>query len=194
MRFEAKHSFLKRQAQVVCNFRNISKTLAHKHQLQQMYHWKLSSPMNFEMTVPNAFPVIIASLYKCENLLDKLKTYSHFETLTYTSSIHVSNNINFMGTTYRTGCILPLKADERGEPLFGEVIHIIPQIERECAFMFLRVLRVNYFDEHLFSFNVIKTKDFDIAKLPDDLKDYRPLDIVSFCDQQYVTPRYKILF
>jgi len=56
MRFEAKHN---PHAQVVCNFRNISKTLAHKHQIQQMYHWKLSSPLNFEMTVPNAFPVTL---------------------------------------------------------------------------------------------------------------------------------------
>ncbi|KAA0712534.1 hypothetical protein E1301_Tti019070 [Triplophysa tibetana] len=194
MRFEAKHNPLKRQAQVVCNFKNISKTLAQKHQIQQMYHWKLSSPLNFEMTVPNAFPVMIASLYKGDKLLDKLKTDSHFETLTYTSSIHVTNNINFLGTSYRTGCILSLKADERGEPLFGEVIHIIPKNESEYALMFLRVLKVQYFDEHLFSFNVMKTKEFDVAKLPGDLMDYRPLDIVSFCDQQYITPRYKILF
>ncbi len=68
MMFEAKHHPLKRQAQVICNFRNISKTLAHKHQIQQMYHWKLSSPLNFEMTVPNAFPVVISSLYKGEKI------------------------------------------------------------------------------------------------------------------------------
>lgn len=64
-----------------------------------MYHWKLSSPLNFERTVPNAFPVVIASLCKGAKLLDKLKTDSHFETLTYTSSIHVTNNISFLGTT-----------------------------------------------------------------------------------------------
>ncbi|KAI7806187.1 hypothetical protein IRJ41_001778 [Triplophysa rosa] len=132
---------------------------------------------------------------EAKQVVDKEITVEELhEMITYTSSIHVSNNINFLGTTYRTGCILPLKTDERGEPLFGEVIHIIPQIESECAFMFLRVLRVKYFDEHFFSFNVTKTKEFDMAKLPDDLKDYRPLDIVSFCDQQYVTPRYKVLF
>ncbi len=51
-----------------------------------------------------------------------------------------------------------------------------------------RVLSVKYIDEHLFSFNVIRTKDFDMSKLPGDLVDYRPLNIVTFCDQQYVTP------
>ncbi len=86
------------------------------------------------------------------------------------------------------------KAGERGEALFGEVIYIIPQSERECALMFLRVLRVKYFDfEHLFP-SISSEQDFDMSKLPGDLIDYRPLNIVSFCDQQYVTPRYNILF
>lgn len=36
MRFESKHNPMKRQAHVVCNFKNIAKTLAYKHQVQQM--------------------------------------------------------------------------------------------------------------------------------------------------------------
>ncbi len=59
------------------------------------------------------------------------------------------------------------KADERGEPLFGEVIHIISQSERECALMFLGVLRVKYFDEHLFP-SMSSEQDFDMSKLPGD--------------------------
>lgn len=42
----------------------------------------------------------------------------------------------------------------------------------------MTVIKIKYFDEHLFSYNVIKTKEFDLAKLPGDL------DI----DQQYVSP------
>ncbi len=62
-------------------------------------------------------------------------------------------------------------------PLFGEVIHIIPQTERECALMFLRVLGVKYFDGHLFP-SVSSEPKIDMSKLPGDLIDYRPLNIV----------------
>ena len=41
MRFEAKHQRLKKLSDVVCNFRNITKTLAERHQLRQC--WELNS-------------------------------------------------------------------------------------------------------------------------------------------------------
>ena len=37
LRFEAKHQFFKRLACIVYNFKNISKTLAHRHQMQQCW-------------------------------------------------------------------------------------------------------------------------------------------------------------
>lgn len=45
MRFESKHGPLKRHAHVVCNFINISKTLAYKNQVQSMFNWKFSDPL-----------------------------------------------------------------------------------------------------------------------------------------------------
>jgi hypothetical protein len=39
MRYEAKHAFFKKLASIVCNFRNISKTFATRHQLHQAFTW-----------------------------------------------------------------------------------------------------------------------------------------------------------
>nr|XP_023659142.1 uncharacterized protein LOC111839439 isoform X1 [Paramormyrops kingsleyae] len=194
MRFEAKHHPLKQQAHTVCNFKNISKSLAHKYQIQQMYQWKLSSEQTCEMTVPNSFAVIIGSLFKGEKLLDQLKSDHFLTTLSINSSVHVTNSVILFGTTYRKGCILPLNMDKNGEPLFGEVIHIFPQHERGYSLMFLRLLKVKYFDEHLFSYKVETTEVFNMAKVPGDIEYCKPLDIISFHDEKYVSPRYKIIF
>lgn len=37
MRYEAKHSYFKHLARVLCNFKNIAKTLAHHHQQYMCY-------------------------------------------------------------------------------------------------------------------------------------------------------------
>lgn len=44
MRYEAKHNPLKRHARVVGYFKNISKTLSYKRQVQQIYNFKLGEP------------------------------------------------------------------------------------------------------------------------------------------------------
>lgn len=59
MRFESKHGPLKRQAQAVCNFRNISKTLAFKNQVQQTHCWKFGEPLIHKISVPNAYPIVV---------------------------------------------------------------------------------------------------------------------------------------
>ena len=81
MRFEGKHAPLKRQAQVVCNFINVSKTLAFKHQVQAMFNWKLGSPLKDKMTVANSFPVLLGSLKEDVCLIDNLKAIGHCQSI-----------------------------------------------------------------------------------------------------------------
>lgn len=49
MRFKGKHGPLKRHAHIVCNFVNISKTLAYKNQVS----WKFGDPFKRPLTVTN---------------------------------------------------------------------------------------------------------------------------------------------
>lgn len=71
MRFEGKHSPLKRHAHIVCNFVNISKTLAYKHQVSCMYTWMFGDPLERPVTVTNNFQVAVGSLVKYDLLIEK---------------------------------------------------------------------------------------------------------------------------
>ena len=110
MRFEAKHNPLKRFAHAVCNFKNVSKTLAFKHQVQQMYHYKHIDNLSKKSDVTNAYLVSVGSLKKADVLLANLRLTLQTN-LSLTSTVFVSHSVDVYGQTYRTGSILPLKAD-----------------------------------------------------------------------------------
>lgn len=192
MRFEAKHNPLKRHAHVVGNFKNISKTLSYKHQVQQMYSFKLSDPFCQKIDVTNAYLVTISSLKKAEVILENLK--SIHDDYTLNSTVYVAHSVSVFGQTYKTGAVLPLKMDIKGEPLFGEIIHIIPQTDTESVLLFVRIITVKYFDEHFYAYAVKKTKDYEMISLADSA-DVKPLDILlGFnTDEIYLSPRYKII-
>lgn len=61
--------------------------------------------------------------------------------------------------------MLPLKIDCEGEPVFGENIHIIPQADNVSILMFVRILKVKYFDDHFYAFVVERTKEFKMISL-----------------------------
>ncbi len=176
MRYEAKHNPLKRHAHVVGNFKNISKTLSYKHQVQQMYNFKLGDPFSVKMSVTNAYPVTISSLKQSDAVLDNLRSTS--DDLTLNSTAYVTHTVSVHGHTYRTGSVLPLKIDCKGEPVFGEIIHIIPQADNVSILMFVRILKVKYFDDHFYVFVVEQTKEYQMISLT-SAADARPLDIMS---------------
>lgn len=99
-----------------------------------------------------------------------------------------------LGQTYSTSCVLPLKVDNNGEPLFGEIIHIIPQADNVSILMFVRILTVKYFDEHLYADAVQQTKEYEMISLT-DATDVRPLDIIFgfSTDELYLNPRSNIV-
>lgn len=190
MRFEAKHNPLKRQAHAVCNFKNISKTLAYKNQVQQMHCWKFGDPLVHTMCVPNTYPVVVCSLEYGNQIREKLSSLSDVST----DTVHVSNSVSFCGYTYRTGSIL-MSASSEDEPIFGEVVHLFPKVDQNMLLAFLRTVKVKYFDDHFYSFVVEKMEEYRLVQIPTDLSDSRPLDIqTSFLDDQiYINPRYKVL-
>ena len=190
MRFEGKHNPFKRHAHIVCNFKNIAKTLAYKHQVQQLTHFRMSDPFCTIPDVNNAIPVLVASLQVPSSILDEIKEALKKD-LTMTSTIYVTHMISCNGQEYRTGCVLSLKTRSRGECSFGEVVHIIPN--RQNFLMVITLLDVLYFDSHFYAY-VVKVSDENKVVELHDLLDFRPLDIVRDfkSDKLYVNPKYKI--
>lgn len=187
MRFEAKHNPLKRHAHAVCNFKNISKTLAYKHQVQHMYCWKFGDPLDLKICVPNAYPVVVRSLEHGDQICEEMSSEA-------TETVHVSNTVIVGGHTYRTGSILMLSVTSEHEPIFGEVVHLFPKVDKNIVLTFVRIVNVIYFDDQFYSFAVEKTEEYRLVKIPSGLLDSRPLDIqTSFLDGLiYINPRYKV--
>ncbi len=102
--------------------------------------------------------------------------------------------MSVFGRAYRTGSVLALKRDTKGEPLFGEIIHILPQADNIPILMFVRILTVKHFG-HFYAYAVQKTKEYEMINLA-DVADVRPLDIMlGFrTDELYLNPRYKIVW
>ena len=101
MTFESKHCPLKGQAHVVCNFKNITKTLTYKNQIQRMYSCKFGTPPEREISVPNAFPTIVGSLELSELVHEMLHTKN--AELSILSTIHVAQTVSVFGQTYQIG-------------------------------------------------------------------------------------------
>lgn len=110
------------------------------------------------------------------------------------STIHVAHSVCVLGQTYKTGCVLALNCDLRGERLFGEIVHIVPNCEKEEVQIFLRILTVKYFDDHLFSYVVERNDKYEMINVK-DVADIRPLDLLSSFrrNQLHVNPRYKLI-
>lgn len=97
------------------------------------------------------------------------------------SSVYVAHTVSVHEQAYRTGCVLPLTIDNNGELVFGETINIIPQADNVSILMFVRILTVKFFDEHLYAYVVQKTRKYEMINLT-DAKDCRPLDIILSAD------------
>ena len=95
------------------------------------------------------------------------------------------------GQTYQTGSVVPLKYDLRGECQFGEIIHILPECDKEL-FMFVQILSVQFFDNHYYAYVVEKKDMFELVSIK-DLADVRPLTSSFRGDRVYLNPRYKIV-
>lgn len=78
------------------------------------------------------------------------------------------------------------------DPIFGEVVHLFPKVERNTVLAFLRTVNVKYFDDHFYSYAVEKIEEYKLVKIPSGVSDSRPLDIqtIFLDDQIYINPRY----
>lgn len=94
-------------------------------------HWQ-------KKTVSNAFPVMVGSLEISDLVIENLKALRC--DISTCSTIHVAHSVCWLDQTYKTGCVLALNCDLRGECLFGEIVHMVPNCEKEEVLIFIRIL------------------------------------------------------
>ncbi len=74
----------------------------------------------------------------------------------------------------------PLKGTLLKRCVFGEIVHLLPQLDKDTALAFVQVVNVNCFDDHFYAYAVERDDEFKLAQIPGDLSDFRPLDFNMF--------------
>lgn len=118
MRYELKNSFFKRSAHVVCNFTNICRTLAYRHQQHALHSLLSNSHMRNIACVSRHTLLMATSLDFCDVLL------SRFE-VTPTDMIAVADKMSVATVQYNKDHFMMLCRDDFGDPVFGRILNFV---------------------------------------------------------------------
>ena len=168
MRFEAKHRFFKRLAHIVCNFKNILKTLSYRHQMYLCYHIMSSKDVvERDLEVGPGSKEMIASLTGAELIVRALAVHMFDEV--YVAKWCVVHGINYsknlMVITGKTDDLLPS---------FHQILYIIVG-ENNNVYLQTRKWTTIAYDRHTHSFMIEQPEEI-ISSLVSvhDLYDYFP--------------------
>ena len=180
MRFEAKHRIFKNTLK---NFKNITKSLAKKHQMSIACHWETSHSKCIEYGPMKSINV------DNEDYGDVLARALHVESVS--QDIHATNWVTISGTEYRAGLIICSEI-EHDMPVFCRIEKNIV-VDSVICFL-VNKLVVDHFNEHFHAYKVFESNDKDVVKA-DSLVIYRPFDLQSAYggdESQYIVPLFSL--
>jgi hypothetical protein len=166
MRFEAKHGQSKKTANFICNFKNICKSLAHKHHMKLCYRLQARSGLSQGDLEVGTGNVVKLSASFSEELYLLLTKFSPGD------QQFIANWVVFNGIKYRPGQALVVGV-EHDMPKFGTVYSITVDPSRDVSVVISEMHTVMY-DEHYHAFEVVQLNTFSCIK-PLNLLDHRPL-------------------
>lgn len=143
MRYEAKHNFFKKQ---VKSFKNITKTLAKKHQIQMAYKWATFDP-NRVTTGPGKMLALQAMDWGYE-MAEVLQVPVETNVLTVRWAKH-------SGIVYRSGLVVCVTVHCE-MPVFHKIHHVVVQDGRLLLVTF--ALQTLCLEEHFNAFKIVCTK------------------------------------
>ena len=163
MRYELKNSFFKRCSHIMCNFSNVCKTLAYRHQQYCLFSKLLKSHIRSAIVVENSSVHCVCTL-ECADVI-----CSHFG-IEQTDDVFVATRVTRASVVYKTGQHLVIDVDE--DPLFGRIELFVCVEGTDDWFVVVSCLRTNDFASHFHSYSVehIVPKLFKVtgfADLPD---------------------------
>ncbi|XP_013413276.1 uncharacterized protein LOC106175700 [Lingula anatina] len=164
MRFEGKHNFFKRIAHVTCNFKNIPKTMALRHQTDlscRLYAHSVLKPKVLEIGTGSSH--ILATLDNAELIA------TSFANMPLYGELYLANWIEMQGTNYRPGMTLIIGRSDNDLFLFGLIVNILVDDNQDAKF-YLRRWKTIGFDEHFHAYEVEEGPDVSILNC-DDLLD-----------------------
>ncbi|RVE61678.1 hypothetical protein OJAV_G00174850 [Oryzias javanicus] len=157
MRFEAKHKLFKDYFK---NFKNITKSLAKKHQMAIAYHWETFTLKQKEYGPIKSF------LLRDENVINS-------QILEKAKCVFTTSWVKVDGVEYRAGLIVcSLVEDEM--PVFSQILDVL--LVDDDIFLFTHKFLTECFDEHHHAFKILRTEEKSIVKTT-ELKCHKPFDV-----------------
>lgn len=186
MRFEAKHSFFKQLSCMTCNFRNICKTQAYRHQIMMCYTLLSGQLFNHNFEVGPGQTNLLGTIDDFE----KLKC--GFDGIAIFTEVYLASWIKYKGTSYRPGMTLWLSHSANGEPQFGTIQSTV--VMNSTVKIIVKKWETTGFERPYFSFTVSPTTALDVVDI-DSIADYHPLHVVRSHkendDDHYISLRYR---
>lgn len=166
MRFESKHGQAKKTAHVICNFRNICRSLAVKHQLKVCYRLFANESLCDELVVGTG-SVIDVEEDSCNNVAMRLYSCG------VSGHLFHAKWVKLNGITYRPGQAL-MTGIINDMPHFATVVGIFVDEDRSVHFVTSELTTVS-FCAHLHAYIVSETSQQLQCHEASSLLDHRPL-------------------
>ena len=189
LKYERKHKPFKAQAQTINNFKNLSKSMAVRHQINEFKTWRKEfSEKRYEF--PGSRVCRFAEISFPQNF-DASEFRKYHQLL-------CANNAILRGTKYKINDVLIVSLNELDSlPVFGCVKNIIV-VDHDVHFVCLPV-KINGYVSHSRTYNV--TKDFVSSAFSvkyKNLFDFHPLALhkcfMTNCYFDHIVLRHKLMF
>ena len=190
LRYELKNSFFKRSANIMCNFTNVCKTLAYRHQCYLLYA-TLSGHHIRNYVVPGKVnKVCLMSAPYCNAVCAKLGCEE-------TDLILTTSKLSRATLEYKTENCFVIGEDE-DEIIFGRVICFASLLHNENWYIVMKPAKTIDFNTHFHSYLVQFQKPVKYVVMEiHELKDSHPLycyrDRTMKSDFYFVRLRYHVV-
>ncbi|XP_041474010.1 uncharacterized protein LOC121422851 [Lytechinus variegatus] len=190
LRFEIKHNFGKRLAAINCNFRNICKSVAVKHQVMQCAGW-MGKGLREDLECISGSVVTVSSLEGSQSIIESLHLHED-------SEIFAASKVTVYGIEYIPNMYLVTGIDDDDEPQFSRIVVILVPgtTAGEINFVVRRCYNSGFFRHyHAFCVQEMEMCAYSLVRL-DDLIDHVPLTALSSYENNsrvYLCPRHSLI-
>ena len=164
MRYEAKHGYFKRLAHIMCNFRNVCKTLAGRNQIRQAVVWDKFSHVKSELEIGTGEETVIGAHKEFLTL--------YCDAASRLQEAFLANTVRVFGTEYEPGFTVIVDMDDNGYPVLGYIVKIL--VCSNVVSFALRQWKISGFDCRSRSY-LCKLSHQILACYQTNLLDYHPL-------------------
>jgi len=188
MRFEAKHNFFRRLSHIVCNFRNVCKTMATRHQLMQCYNFYTQKSIDSQSVQVGPGSVIFLADVDHGQAIASLLGKGVLE------DIFLAKWVRIHGVLYRSEMFLVLAVNSEGCPIFCQIKHVF--VIAGIPYFAVEQWQSDHFDRHYYAYCINKAEPAQMLVLcTQALLDYYPLHAKKSYDANnsntYLVMRHK---